>query len=152
LARFHRLLRTAAVVGASALVASCSFMTPIQTQQLYNAGDGVRVEITDEVRAENLMILASAEGAEGQVFGALVNDTEEEVVMGLSIGDGGIQLPVPANGSVLLGVDELVVLPATPAAPGAMAEALVDAAGYGTVSLEVPVLDDTLPQYEDHVP
>lgn len=153
MARSHRLLRGAAVIGASLLAASCSAITPIQTQVLYNAGDGVRVEVsTEEIRVENLMVLAAEEGAEGQVFGALVNDTGEEVVMSVTIGDGGIQVPVGAEGSVLLGVDELVIIPATPAPPGAMAEALVEATGYGTVSVSVPVLDETLPQYADEVP
>jgi len=141
------------VIGASLLVASCSAITPIQTQELYNAGDGVRVEVaSQDIRVENLMVLASEEGAEGQVFGSLVNDTGEEVVMSVTIGDGGIQVPVGANEHVLLGVDELVVIPSTPVPPGAMAEALVEATGFGTVSVSVPVLDDTLPQYADQVP
>lgn len=153
MARSHRLLRGAAVIGASLLVASCSAMTPIQTAELYNAGDGVRVEVADDdIRVENLMVLASEEGSEGHVFGTLVNDTGDEVVMSVTIGDGGIQVPVEANGHVLLGVDEPVVIPTTPAAPGGMAEALVEATGHGTVSVSVPVLDDTLPQYTDYLP
>jgi len=105
LARSHRLLRAAAVLGASVLVASCSAMTPIQTAEPYNAGDGTRVEITAEVRAENLMVLASEEGGEGQLFGALVNDSTQDVVMSVANGDGGIQLPVEEGESVVLGVD-----------------------------------------------
>jgi len=152
LARFHRLLSGAAVLGASVLVASCSAMTPIQTAELYNAGDGVRVEVSDDIRVENLMVLAAEEGGEGQAFGALVNDGTEEVVMSVTIGDGGIQVPVAPGESVLLGVDEPVVIPSTPAAPGAVAEALVEVTGYGTVSANVPVLDDALPQYAEYVP
>ncbi|PYG01109.1 hypothetical protein SAMN05216184_102270 [Georgenia satyanarayanai] len=152
MARFHHLLRGAALLGASALVASCSVMTPIQTAELYNAGDGVRVEVTEELRAENLMVLSEEEGGEGQVFGSLVNDTEEDVVMSLTIGDGGIQVPVPATDHVVLGVDEIVVVPSVPVPPGANAEGLVEASGHGTVSANVPVLDSTLPQYADYVP
>ncbi len=154
LARFHRLLSGAALVGASALAASCSAMTPIQTAELYNAGDGVRVEVSDDelLRVENLMVLAAEEGGEGEVYGALINDSSEQVVMSVSIGDGGIQVPVGPGESILLGVDETVVIPSTPAAPGAVTEAQVEAIGYGTVTATVPVLDDALPQYTDHVP
>lgn len=152
MARTHHLLRGAALLGASALVAGCSVMTPIQTAEPYNAGDGVRVAITEDVRAENLMVLAEEEGAEGQVFGTLVNDSQEDVVMSVTIGDGGIQVPVPATDHVLLGVDEIVVVPAVPVPPGAVAEGLVEATGFGTVSANVPVLDSTLPQYADYVP
>ncbi|MBD8062745.1 hypothetical protein [Oceanitalea stevensii] len=152
MARIHHLLRGAAVVGASALVAGCSVMTPIQTAEPYNAGDGVRVVVTDEIRAENLLVLSEEEGGEGQVFGSLVNDSQEDVVMSVTIGDGGIQVPVPATGQVLLGVDEIVVVPAVPVPPGANAEGLVEATGLGTVSANVPVLDSTLPQYADYVP
>ncbi len=152
MARFRRLLSGAAVLAASALVASCSAMTPIQTQVLYNAGDGVRVEVTDDVRVENLMVLAEEEGGEGEVFGVLVNDSERDVVMSVTIGDGGIQLPVAQGDSVLLGTEETVVIPSTPVPPGAVAEALVEATGLGTVSATVPVLDSTLPQYADYVP
>ena len=152
MARFPRLLRGAAVLGAAALVAGCSVMTPIQTAEPYNAGDGVRVVVTDDVRVENLMVLASDEGAEGQVFGSLVNDCPVEVVITVTIGEGGIQMPVEPGASVLLGVDEIVVLPSTPVAPGAVAQGMVEAGGLGTVTAAVPVLDSTLPQYADYVP
>src|SRR5690625_1260084 len=67
LPRFDRLVRGAAAIGAAALLAGCSWMTPIQTAELYAAGDGVRVEIgVPEVRVENLMVLAAEEGAEGR--------------------------------------------------------------------------------------
>ncbi|WP_413451479.1 hypothetical protein AA0Y32_15985 [Georgenia phoenicis] len=152
MARFHHLLRGAAVLGASALVAGCSVMTPIQTAELYNAGDGVRVEVTEDIRAENLMVLAEDEGEEGQVFGTLVNDSQEDVVFSVTIGDGGIRVPLEADEHVVLGVDEVVVVPQTPVAPGAVAEGLVEVSGFGTVSANVPVLDSTLPQYADYVP
>lgn len=151
--RFDRLVRGAAAIGAAALLAGCSWMTPIQTAELYAAGDGVRVEIgVPEVRVENLMVLAAEEGAEGAVYGALVNDTSEELTIGVTIGDGGIEMPVAANDSVLLGVDEEVVIPAVPGPPGGVVEATLSAEGQGSVPATVPVLDDTLPQYADLVP
>ena len=151
--RFDRLVRGAATIGAAALLAGCGWMTPIQTAELYAAGDGVRVEIgVPEVRVENLMVLAAEEGAEGAVYGALVNDTSEELTIGVTIGDGGIEMPVAANDSVLLGVDEEVVIPAVPGPPGGVVEATLSAEGQGSVPATVPVLDDTLPQYADLVP
>ena len=151
--RFDRLVRGAAAIGAASLLAGCAWMTPIQTAELYAAGDGVRVEIANpEVRVENLMVLAAEEGAEGAVYGALVNDTSEDVTIGVTIGDGGIEMSVEAGDSVLLGVDEQVVIPTVPGAPGGVVEATLSAEGYGSVPAAVPVLDDTLPQYADLVP
>lgn len=151
--RFDRLVRGAAAIGAAALLAGCSVMTPIQTAELYAAGDGVRAEVGDSgVRVENLMVLAEEEGAEGAVYGALVNDTTEELTIGVTIGVGGIELPVAAGESVLLGVDEEVVIPAVSVAPGGVVEATLRAEGHGAVPITVPVLDGTLPQYADLVP
>ena len=150
--RMDRLVRGAAAIGAAALIAGCSLMTPIQTAELYNAGDGVRAEVGDGVRVENVMILAAEEGGEGHVFGALVNDTRAEVVIGLSVAGGGIEMPVGPGESILLGVDEPVIIPAVPAGPGSLVQATVTAAGFGTVPANVPVLDDTLAQYADYMP
>lgn len=152
LARTTRLKRVALGAAAAALLTGCAAMTPIQTAQPYAASDGFRIAITPDVRAENIMVLTAEEGGEGQVLGALVNNTPEELTMSLTIGEGGINMPVPANSQILLGVDEPVVVPAVPAAPGALVDARVEASGHGSVTRSVPVLDDTLPQYADYIP
>lgn len=153
MSRMDRLVRGAAAVGAAALIAGCSVMTPIQTAEVYAAGDGVRVEIGDSlVRVENLMVLAAEEGGEGHVYGALVNDTGADVVIGLEIAGGGIEMPVEAGQSILLGVDEPVVIPAVPGAPGSLVDATLTAEGAGSVPATVPVLDGTLAQYADYLP
>lgn len=152
LARPTRLMRVALGAAAAALLAGCAMMTPIQTAEPYAPSDGFRIALTPEVRAENIMVLAESEGSEGQVFGALVNDTEEDLTMTLTIAEGGISLPVPAGTQILLGVEETVVIPAVPVAPGALVEARVEASGHGSVIRSVPVLDETLPQYSEYVP
>lgn len=152
LARPTRLMRVALGAAAAALLAGCAMMTPIQTAEPYAPSDGFRIALTPEVRAENIMVLAESEGSEGQVFGALVNDTEEDLTMTLALADGGISLPVPAGTQILLGVEETVVIPAVPVAPGALVEARVEASGHGSVIRSVPVLDETLPQYSEYVP
>lgn len=152
MARTTRLMRVALGAAAAALLAGCAMMTPIQTAEPYAASDGFRVELATGVRAENLMVLAADEGAEGHVFGALVNDTEEDIAMTLAIAEGGISIGVPANSQVLLGVDEIVVLPAVPAGPGALVDARLEASGHGSIIRGIPVLDATLPQYAEYVP
>ncbi|MEE6281495.1 hypothetical protein [Georgenia sp. MJ170] len=152
MARPTRLMRVALGAAAAALLAGCAMMTPIQTAEPYAPSDGFRIALTPEVRAENIMVLAESEGSEGQVFGALVNDTEEDLTMTLALADGGISLPVPAGTQILLGVEETVVIPAVPVAPGALVEARVEASGHGSVIRSVPVLDETLPQYSEYVP
>lgn len=152
MARTTRLMRVALGAAAAALLAGCAMMTPIQTAQPYAASDGFRVELATGVRAENLMVLTADEGAEGEVHGSLVNDTFEDLTMTLAIGEGGISLEVPARSQVLLGVEELVVVPAVPAAPGGTVEARLEASGHGSITRQVPVLDGTLPQYADYIP
>lgn len=152
LARPTRLVRLTLSAAAAALLASCATTMPIQTAEPYAASDGYRVEVAADVRGENIMVLTDSQGGEGQVLGALVNDTYEDITMSLAIADGGVTVPVPARSQVLLGVDELVVIPSVPAAPGSLVDARIEGSGHGSVVRSVPVLDGTLPQYADSVP
>lgn len=143
-----------AAAGAAALLATgCSYSTPVQTQTLYPAGDGARIELTSDVRGENIMVLAAGEGAEGAVFGALANDSADDLRITVEIdGGGGLSIDIPSGQSVLLGTDELVVVPAVPVPPGAYVDVVLEAEGIGAIRAEAPVLDGTLPQYADYVP
>ncbi|MEE6273778.1 hypothetical protein [Georgenia wangjunii] len=143
----------AAVLGAAALVTTgCALGTPVQTLEPYSASDGIRVEVTELVRGENLMILTEEQGAEGVLLGALVNDTTEDVEFSLIVADERVSVRVPARERVALGVDDDVELAAVPDAPGSVTQATISTATHGAVTAPVPVLDGTLSGYAEFVP
>lgn len=148
------LLRLAAVGAAVATASGCGMMIdPDQADDLYaEPSDGVQIELTERLRAENLLLLTSEEGAEGVMSGALVNDTYEDAEFQLVVAEERLEVEVPAQGSVLLGIDEPAELDAVPAAPGSVAQVTLSTSAQGGVTAPVPVLDDTLPPYEDIVP
>lgn len=149
----RRLAAALLLTGATALgVGACS---PITTLNSYAPSDGVRGDLGTQLRVENLMILSPAEGAEGAVLGGLVNETTSPVDVTLAIEgvSGGQQLNVPAQDTLLLGPDhEAVTIPAVPVPPGAVVSVQVSTPESGSIALDVPVLDGTLPAYREYVP
>ena len=143
----HRLMAVAALALA---LAGCSATNPIQTDRGYAASDGVRVQIGD-VRAENLLVVTTAEGAAGALSGALVNAGDDDADVTLTVGDTSQQVAVPARQSVYLGTGsdtgERVPLPTVSAAPGALLDVTLASPAAGTVHVQVPVLDAADPQY-----
>ena len=158
-------------LAAALVLAGCSATNPIQTQDQYDASDGVSVRLGD-VRASNLMILSAAEGKEGVLLGALTNTGADGVTVTVTFGapgEGGDAAPaadattvdVPARGTVLLtgslGSDEDdtkvdVRVSQTPAAPGGVALVGIDVDTAGSTAVQVPVLDGTLPDYATLLP
>lgn len=149
----RRLAAALLLTGATALgVGACS---PITTMDMYAPSDGVRGDLGTQLRVENLMILSPAEGAQGVVLGGLVNETTSPVDVSFAIEgvSGGQQLNVPPQDTLLLGPDyEGVTVPAVPAPPGAVVSVQVSTPESGSITLDVPVLDDTLPPYDEYVP
>lgn len=148
-----------AVVGAALAVAAglagCSATNPMTTQNNYDASDGVSVELGD-VTVRNLLVLTSAEGAPGTVLGAVSNGGGDSTRVSFTVAgeQAGRPVPVDANGTVVLGPesDATVDLDAVPAAPGGLLELEISSDLGGTSTVQVPVLDGTLPEYADLVP
>jgi len=112
------------------------------------------VNVTDELRGLNLMVVSEGDGAPGNLLGALSNNTSEDVVFTLAAeGAGTLSLPVAANDTVYLGTEDGVeaLLEAVVVEPGADLEASLTA---GNVSSDffLPVLDGTLPEYAEYLP
>ena len=101
------------------------------------------------------MILSPAEGAEGTVLGGLVNQTSDPADVTLLVdGDStGQQLNVPGDETLLLGPDhEEVTLSSVQVPPGATVSVQLSTPESGSVTLDVPVLDGTIPPYDEYVP
>jgi hypothetical protein len=145
------------VVGAVALVAAavlsgCSATNPITTEMAYAASDGVRATLGD-LTAENLLLVAAAADSPGALQGALTNRGDDPLTVEVATDDAAELVFVPAGGTVLLGGesgDEVVL--DTPGAPGSTVEMTLTTDAAGTETVQVPVLDGTLPEYADLVP
>lgn len=155
MSRSARPARTGVVAASAAagvlLLAACA---PATTMLPYAPSDGVRVNVTDELRGLNLMVVSEGDGAPGNLLGALSNNTSEDVVFTLAAeGAGTLSLPVAANDTVYLGTEDGVeaLLEAVVVEPGADLEASLTA---GNVSSDffLPVLDGTLPEYAEYLP
>ncbi|GAA1648437.1 hypothetical protein [Georgenia ruanii] len=142
----------AAMLGAALVLAGCSATNPITTQYSYAPSDGVRVQLADGVSVENLMVLTEGEGQLGHVLGAVVNRSTQDMRVSLRIGDGGATVPVqvPAKGEVNF-TDEKVTTPSVAVPPGGVLPATVSADDTGVVSVDVPVLDGTIPPYDKYL-
>jgi hypothetical protein len=147
---------TAVAAGAlvlAAALAGCSATNPITTAEAYAASDGVRVELGD-LTGENLLVVAAAADEPGALQGALTNRGTDTVTVTLSTtADSSRDIRVPAGSTVLLGGSEgRDVLLTTPDAPGAVTALTLSTGPAGSLAVEIPVLDGTLPEYTDLVP
>lgn len=142
-----------AAVLAAALLGGCSATNPITTDANYDASDGTSAVIGD-VEVGNLLVLTTAQDAAGTIVGFVTNRsaTDAELAVELAGGVEPATVAVPAGSTVLLGPDHTALaVAATPAPPGANAQVTLRS-NAGSVTLPVPVLDGTLPEYADLLP
>ncbi len=142
----------AAIVAAplaALLLAGCGFASPIRTQQTYSPSDGVRVDLGDGVRIENLMVLTEAEGEPGRLLGAVVNGSPADARVRIDVSGGVNEIRVGA-GEVASLLDDADLIPAVGAPPGATIEATIDF--RGTTTRRIPVLDGSIPPYDRYLP
>ncbi|KAE8762565.1 hypothetical protein [Georgenia thermotolerans] len=142
----------ATTLGVALVLGGCTATNPITTQYSYAPSDGVLVQVGDGVSVENLMVLTEGEGQPGHVLGAVVNRSTEDVRVSLQIGDGGATVPlrVPAKGTVNFTNDKITT-PSVGIAPGGVLPATVSADNAGNVSVDIPVLDGTIPPYDEYL-
>lgn len=145
------------VVGAVALVAAavlsgCSATNQITTEMAYAASDGVRATLGD-LTAENLLLIAEAADTPAALQGALTNRGDDNLVVQIETGGGSERVSVTAGETVLLGGEngEEIVLDSA-GAPGSTVEMTLSTTDAGSLTVQVPVLDGTLPEYADLVP
>lgn len=145
-------LAAAALVVGSLALTGCSVVNPITTQGPYAPSDGVRVEVADRVSVENLMVLTAGKGEVGRVLGAVVNRSGKDVEVTLDLGEDGRPIPVGvAAGETVNLTDADISLAKVPVAPGAVLDSLIGATGSGDVAVPVPVLDGTIPPYDEYL-
>lgn len=146
--------RTALISAAATalLVSGCSFTAPYTTQKSYAPSDGVQVELSDEVRMENLMVLTATEGTPDFLVGVLANDSRSESVEVTLSDEKGAELwsgTVEPHSTVNLNEEPVQI--DVDAAPGSTMRVDVAATGTEPVSAQAPVLDGTLPEYATYL-
>lgn len=140
--------RIAAVAAAALLMAGCSTINPITTTQEYEPSDGFSVDIGDNAEASNLLVITSGVGEPAILTGSVYNGNTEDLDVSFSVdGETFTDITVPGNGTAILGPDNEVVTGTATAAPGMIAEVLVNSEFTGQFTTPVPVMDGTLPEY-----
>lgn len=142
-----------AVVAATALLGGCSQMSPQTTQLQYAASDGVMGE-SGPLSVRNLLLVTDDAGQQATVVGTLVNSSDQKLSVELGTASGGpgtAPIEVEAGGVVTLTADgQRIVVPIQSGA-GTLVPFVLTAGGT-QLSLNVPVLDATLPEYSTLTP
>lgn len=154
--------RGAALVVVAAALAAISGCAPVQTLMQYNPSDGIRVDLGEGVVINNLMILTDENGAPGLVLGGITNGGTSDTRVTLQTEAAEATVDVAANETVLLQpttpTDEAaedsqqVVLDPVTAPPGGTLPVQVSTPQAGSAQVSVPVLDGTIPPYEEYLP
>ncbi|MHA7133559.1 hypothetical protein [Oerskovia turbata] len=140
------------IVASAVAVSACS---PITTDIAYSPSDGIRVDLTDNVRALNLLIVSAAEGEPGTLLGAAANDSDEALEITIAPdGTDPVDVPLEAGETVYFSVDNgfEAQFGNVDAAPGATIPVTVSASTGETETVEVPVVNGALEEYKDYLP
>ena len=156
--RPRRLVLSAAALGLALAASGCTYLSPVQTHEFYQAGDGTNANITQDdalfAGVRNAVLVFGEDGT--PVFTAsVVNYSDEEITVDLEgIADGAsifsTQVQVPAQGTVKLGPGEdreLVPVGAVNVVPGTVLDLEVTAGGQST-TISMPTLETSLAHYD----
>lgn len=148
-----RRLLAVVIAGMLAMTAlsGCTPLSPVKTQKSYAASDGVRAQF-DDLRVENLLLLTAEQGAPAQVFATLVNNSDQDATFTIQLGDEVVvEQEVAADSQVKLPLEEGTALQGD-FQPGAMVDGTVTVDTGGSQEVAVPVLDGTIPPYDEYLP
>ncbi|ASK66520.1 hypothetical protein CFK39_12665 [Brachybacterium avium] len=157
--RSRRSVLSAAALGLALAATGCTYMSPVQTKDFYQAADGTNATITQDdafFAGVRDAVLVVADDGTPTFFGSVVSYADEEITVsleGLTSEGSSIfstETQVPAHGSVELGPGEgqqPVPIDATDVAPGTVLDLEVTADGQST-TISLPVLDGSLEYYE----
>lgn len=146
--------RAAAVALAVLALSACSAINPITTKKEYQASDGVNIEIGDAGEALNLLVVTTAKDAPAVLTGSIHNAGSDSLEVRVSIdGTNVTTVDVPAAGTVQLGTSDgqTLVQGTATAAPGGLATVALGTDVDGALTVDVPVVDGTIPPYQDIV-
>ncbi|MGM7422647.1 hypothetical protein [Cellulosimicrobium sp. CpK407] len=135
-----------------AVASACS---PIETNRPYSPSDGLRVDLTDDLRGLNLLVVSAADGEAGALVGAFANDSTEDVEFDVTPEGGDpVTIPVAAGETVYLGTEDGfdAQIGRVDAAPGGVLPVTVSVTSGEEQGMSLPVLDGTLEEYAHLLP
>ena len=159
-----RRLRAATGLAVAGLAAAltltgCSATNPMTTEKEYNSSDGVGAHVGD-IKAINFLIASEAKGEPGALLGALENKGSDD-----ADGDDHARRRRPdrqgarrrrpscsAPPAATPTRTRTIVFESIPEPPGAVVPVTVATKDAGSVTLDVPIVDGTLPEYADSLP
>lgn len=160
--RPRRLALSVAALGLALAASGCTFMSPVQTHEFYQAGDGTNANLEVDgafhVGVRNAVLVMDETGA--PTFSAtVVNYSDEDLVVELEGQDEGAavfstRVQVPAQGTVELGPEEgqqAVEIGALDVLPGTILDLAVTSGDLST-TISLPTLETTLSHYGESEP
>ncbi|GGD83318.1 DNA modification methylase [Microbacterium murale] len=151
-----RLVASAAISALVLLGATgCTFITPQSTEIKYSASDGVNIADSDgPLEIRNAMVIATDDGATGNLIAAIVNPTDKPATLTVEIeGLDPLTLRVGAGDSLSLGANaEPLRIDDLDTMPGATIKIYFQSGDATGTAADVPVLDGALSYYADLVP
>ncbi|WP_426625622.1 hypothetical protein ACPPVW_06075 [Leifsonia sp. McL0607] len=153
----HALARrrvTAAIVGIAVLglLSGCDLLAPQETKNISETADGVNGDI-GAIFIGNAVLLTSDPSGTTSLVATLVNEGESNEDVRISTESGTETVTVKPAESVQVGTSDgqSVTFEGLGAKPGSLAFVTFETSTE-TETLNVPVLDGSLPQYQDLVP
>lgn len=158
--RFGKFI-TSSVLGAAVLLGAtgCSLESNVASLTPYAPSDGVQVNL-DDIKLRNFIFLVSPE--HGALIGSVVNSGKYDQTVLIQYRDAEtdetktISVAVEAGAKVDFGFNEQPALEISPekengdsAVAGGLVQVYASLTGGEAQTLEVPVLDGTLPEYAD---
>ena len=160
--RPRRLVLSAAAMGLALAATGCTYFSPVQTHDFYQAADGTNANLEQDgalfAGVRNAVLVIGEDGT--PVFSStVVNYSDEEItveVEGSAEGSAifSAQVQVPAHGVVELGPSEgqqLVPVGAVNVVTGTILSLDVTAGDQKT-TISLPTLDDSLGYYDFEQP
>lgn len=149
-----RFIPAAALAGAFTMgMTGCAYVTPQATTIEYSASDGVNGTVGD-VQLSNVLAV-SEDGEDVTLLGRLTNngeDTARVTLESVDSPDVSEQVTVGADEFVDLSADEDLVLAGVDTEVGGILNLYVQYGDEPGIELHVPVLDGSLPEYEQYLP
>ncbi|WP_281453104.1 hypothetical protein [Paenarthrobacter nitroguajacolicus] len=148
-----KLAIAAAAIGVGLLsVTGCGFVNAQQTSHQYSASDGVRADL-GKLQLRNMLIVASGEKEPGRVIGAVFNQSSSDATLTLSGANGAqTEIPVKAMSETYLNdTADAAILSTAGVIPGGLTPVTIRS-GSDSATINVPVVDGTLPEYAKYLP
>jgi hypothetical protein len=136
-------------------VAGCTFVTPIATQNQYDASDGINVTVGD-VKLLNAIVITD-DGKTGNLVAQAYNESDDPIDLTLQYDVSGkhtVDVTLPANEGTKLGYGKKgqVFLPKIGTDAGGLLKVYVQYGSEAGKQVDVPVLSNALHPYRNLTP